>query len=570
MEQRILSGLERYHMSRLIQLSCLLSGLILSANLAAAETEIVQPAAGLLLAQVEDGEGDAAGDATASGEASLSLGGDAAADADAEAEAAPPPPEPEAAPAPVATEADNAPAEEAAPAADETPWYKNWTTEWHGYVRAPAGFSIARRPDPNDPDGDDKIQSTYLARHLVDSGYDTFAFTRLQETEWAEILLTAKHDHIAATVALMGSYYQFVGAGNPNGSVSPGLGFLTLDTDFNLGSIRPNIALTMGAFLKVFGGFGIYDTYMFQRSHLMGEQVELTLPISDGFKLTLTQGFGLNKNGLFATPAYGNDDGNNDNDTISANLSHYVAAVMNVGGKADIGVYYNSSWTNDPSHIEVGATPAAFEDVQDARMRVIGADVHLRLPRFGHLWAAFSHIAVTNGGFLSGGIEVLHSPNGGANLATNYLPTSATQSGAVNAVAWLYENSLQGLMGGDKGNAFPDLTFEIFGMMASSKGDDVPDGAEDSMMQIKGGADVAFWPTSWMAMMLRYDGVNLDEAGKIKVITPRLIFTSHFLSSEQLWFQVSKYIYDDDIKDGSGMADGPDALVFKMQAVMSF
>lgn len=566
MEQRIRSGLERYHMSRLIQLSCLLSGLILSANLAAAETEIVQPAAGLLLAQVEDAaEGDEAGEATASGEASLSLGGDAS----AEVEAAPPAPEPEAAPAPVATEADNAPAEEAAPATGDTPWYKDWTTEWHGYVRAPAGFSIARRPDPDDAGGDDNVQSSYLGNHIIDNGYGTFAFTRLQETEWAEIRLTASHEHIAATVALMGWWYQFVGAGNPNGSVSPGLAFLTLDTDFNLGSIRPNIALTMGAFLKVFSGFGIYDTYMIQRSHLMGEQVELTLPISDGFKLTLTQGFGLSKNGLFATPAWSGDDGDNTNDTTAAGLSHYVAAVMNVGGKADIGLYYNSSWTNDPAHVEAGVSPGTFADVRDARMRVIGADVHLRLPRFGHLWAVFSHIAVTNGMYLSEGIEVLHS-SGGAGIAGNYLGMSTTGSGALNNIAWQYENSVQGLMGGTTGTAFPDLTFEAFGMMASVKGEDVADGAEEKLLQIKGGGDVAFWPTSWVAMMLRFDAVNLDNDMKFKVITPRLIFTSHFLSSEQLWFQVSKYIYSDEIVDGYGLEDGPDALVFKMQAVMEF
>jgi len=547
-------------MSRLIQLSCLLSGLILSANLVAAETHIAQPAAGMLLAQTDDPGADAAADATMGAEATM--GGDMAAESDASADVAAPAPEP------VATEA--APAEEADTTAEETdePFYKNWKTEWHGYVRAPAGFSISRRPDPG-TDGDDNIQSTYLGNHIIDNNYGSFAFTRLQETEWAEIRLTASHDHIAATVALMGWWYQFVGAGNPNGSVSPGLAFLTLDTDFNLGSIRPNIALTMGAFLKVFSGFGIYDTYMIQRSHLMGEQVELTLPISDGFKLTLTQGFGLSKNGLFATPAWNGDDGDNTNDTTAAGLSHYLAAVMNIGGKVDLGVYYNSSWTNDPSHIEAGATTAAFEDVRDARMRVIGADVHLRMPRFGHLWAVFSHIGVTNGGFLSEGIEVMHS-SGGAGIAGNYLGMSTTGSGAMNNFAWQYENSVQNLLGNPTGTAFPDLTFETFGMMALVKGEDVPDDVEDSLTQVKGGGDVAFWPTSWVALMLRYDAVNLDDDRKFKVITPRLIFTSHFLSTEQLWFQISKYIYSDQIADNYSLADGPDATVFKMQAVMEF
>lgn len=557
-------------MSLFVRMSCLLSGILLSANVMAAETEIIQPVAEMTLAQME-GEEEAAADADASmeGEASMgdeaSMGGEADAGAVAEAPADP-------APAPVATEADNAPADDAAPAADEEPFYKKgWTTEWHGYVRAPAGFSIAKRRDPGVTDGDEHLQSTFLGgNHIIDNGYSSFAFTRLQETEWAEILLTAKREHIAATVALMGWWYQFVGKGNPNGAVSPGLGFLTLDTDFNLGSIKPHIALTMGAFLKVFGGTGIYDTYIFQRSHLMGEQVELTLPVSDGFKLTLTHGFGYGKAGIGGTPSYDNDDGDNTNDPTGITLAHYLAAVMNIGGKIDVGAYYNSSWSNDPTFHENGAAIAgSFEDMRDARMRVIGADVHLRIPKAGHLWLAYSHIGVTNGWALDQGIEVMHSA-GGAGIVNNYLGASDTGSGAMNNLAWQYENSIQGIKGVGTGNAFPDLTFEGFGMMASVKAEDVPDDEEDSLMQIKGGGDIAFWPVSWMGLMFRYDAVNLDNDMKFKVFTPRLIFASHFLSGEQLWFQVSKYMYSDEIKDSSGFEDGPDATVFKMQAVVGF
>jgi len=554
-------------MSLFVRMSCLLSGILLSANVMAAETDVIQPVAEMTLAQM-DGEEDAAAeeDASMGGEATMggeaSMGGEAEAVADV-APAPAPAPAPVAEPAPVAT--DDA-------AAEEEVDYGSWGTEWHGYFRTPFAIGISSRTDPDNPDSGDNLQGSpwWGSNHIYDKekNYYNFGFTRLQEGDWAQILITASHKHVAATVGGMGWWYQFVSQNRSGAAWWPGLADVTLNTDFDLGGKNANIELKMGAFLEPYAYNGVYDTYLIQRSHLVGEHVKLTIPVSDTFTLALTHGFGANKTGVDG------EDG-----SIAHTLAHYANVVMNIGGKVDLGLYYNSSWSNDPTFYENGdAMPGTFEDYREARMRVMGADVHLRLPKFGHLWAAMNFISVKNGWALGEAIEVMHSFGGGG-VASNYLPNSQTGSGSTINASWIWENSIQGFKGNGVGGDFPDLTFTVFGMMSMASMDDVPDGADDSRTQIKGGFDMTFWPKSWVGVMFRYDGVNFGkdyaagpaadgEAPEVSyhVFTPRVIFKSNFVSAESLWIQFSKYAFSDDVNDNYYLEDGPDALVFKMQA----
>ena len=91
--------------------------------------------------------------------------------------------------------------------------------------------------------------------------------------------------------------------------------------------------------------------------------------------------------------------------------------------------------------------------------------------------------------------------------------------------------------------------------------------------------------------MLRYDLVNydLDHPGYIfAAITPRVIFSSHFLSSERIYLQYSRYMYGDKMvlngtwpwgaplvagaTSSSGPVCGqtPDENVVKLQAEIAF
>jgi hypothetical protein len=61
---------------------------------------------------------------------------------------------------------------------------------------------------------------------------------------------------------------------------------------------------------------------------------------------------------------------------------------------------------------------------------------------------------------------------------------------------------------------------------------------------------VTFQYLTWLAFMLRYDGVNydLDHPGYVFLsVTPRVIVSSHFLSSERIYLQYSRYKYGDNM-----------------------
>jgi hypothetical protein len=93
--------------------------------------------------------------------------------------------------------------------------------------------------------------------------------------------------------------------------------------------------------------------------------------------------------------------------------------------------------------------------------------------------------------------------------------------------------------------------------------------------------------------MLRYDEVNydLDNPGYIfSAITPRIIFSSHFLSSESIYIQYSRYRYGDKMtllgtwpwgtplmigadhyqRVGPYVGQKPDMDVIKLQATVAF
>ena len=92
--------------------------------------------------------------------------------------------------------------------------------------------------------------------------------------------------------------------------------------------------------------------------------------------------------------------------------------------------------------------------------------------------------------------------------------------------------------------------------------------------------------------MLRYDAVNydLDHPGFVfSSITPRAIISSHFLSSERIYIQYSRYFYGDKmvlagtwpwgtplvagtdiLQGGPYLGKKPDENVVKLQAEIAF
>jgi len=428
-------------------------------------------------------------------------------------------------------------------------------------------LGISSRPGPDSQDpitgkliGPPSTQVSYGPNRTVDSNYYSFAYTRLQEQDWAEVFIHARKKHVDAAVGWMGYWFQSVGVRNYDAAWAPGLAYVALDTDFGDADLKPNIAVTAGAFWPSFGYFEKYDTYTLGRFRQLGAQLKLTLPLSPDLTVTPVVGFGTGRDGTFnpnAPAFYGA--------TTAVDLLAYANVKVSYAKFADVGVHVNTEWTADPN-LAKGAMPdpKSYAAVQAAHLSVLGAEANLRAPYLGHLWISPSFISVRNGWALnSAGTEVMHSLSG-MGIATNYMawtnnPDNSTGSGSMINFGFLYENTLSGVQGRAPGSV-PEVTLSIFGLLADASlnlptGSDVkPAGSVDlqtSIKQFKYGADVTLQYLTWLAFMLRYDSVNydLDHPGYVFLsVTPRVIVSSHFLSSERIYLQYSRYKYGDNIK----------------------
>jgi hypothetical protein len=486
----------------------------------------------------------------------------------------------------------------AAPPSDEESRVEaaeGWRVYTTGYFRAPLAIGIAPRRSPDDPDGPAKMQLSYGPNRTVDANYYSFAYTRLQEQDWAEVFVHAETKHLHAAVGAMGYWFQAAGFRNNDAAWTPGLAYLTLDTDFEVAGLKPNVALTSGAWWPKFGEFAKYDTYTLGRFRHLGEQLRLTVPVNAMIKLSLVQGFGSARDGssnILAPPPY--------QATVGLILLHYEHVELSIGKYVDVALHYNSEWTRDANLYQSTVVGRSYTNASQAYLTTIGGEATVSAPVVGSLWISPSYIRIRNGWALGeAGTEVMHSLSG-EGLATNYLAwsgslTDSTGSGSMINFGFLYENTLSGIQGKPRGSVTPEVTLNVFGLFTDITLD-LPEGSvitQDRMGQFKYGADVEVQPLDWLSLMLRWDEVNYnlgDHPGYVfSAITPRVTFSTHFLAGESIYIQYSRYHYGDEMTlagkwpwgtplvAGSDIVQGgtyaghkPDMDVVKLQATVVF
>jgi hypothetical protein len=505
----------------------------------------------------------------------------------------PPTAQPKTEPPPIAA----APTEAVEPAAVPGAWH----TGVNGYFRAPMALGLSQRPGPDNLSGPSSTQVSYGPNRTIDSNYYSFAYTRLQEQDWAEVFVHAKKAHVDAAVGWMGYWFQSVGFRNYDAAWAPGVAYVALDTDFGEGEQKSNIMFTAGAWWPSFGYFEKYDTYTLGRFRQLGLQLKLTVPLNPDLTVTGTAGFGTGRDGSFnpgAPPMYGS--------TVGADLLAYGHLKVSYQKLADLGFHINTEWTADPNlWQQMMMTPKSYDVASTAHLSVVGLEANVRVPHWGHLWLSPSFLSVRNGWALdSAGTEVMHSL-GGAGIAGNYMAfnnslTDSTGSGSMTNFGFLYENTLSNVLGLPPGT-LTEWTFSVFGLLADASLNLPvnPPGTPASMVtqstieQFKYGFDLAVQPLTWLGFMGRFDFVNYNvgHGGYVfDTITGRAIVSSHFLSSERIYIQYSRYKYGDKMVlagawpwDGQPLVAGsintqsgpyanmtPDENVFKVQAEVAF
>jgi hypothetical protein len=513
--------------------------------------------------------------------------------------AKPPTAQPPAEPAPLATDVK--------PPAEPEP---SWHTEVHGYFRAPMALGISSRPSPDggqDPNtgkliGPPSTQIVYGPNRTIDANYYSFAYTRLQEQDWAEVFVHAKKKHVDAAVGWMGYWFQSVGFRNYDAAWAPGLAYVRLDTDLDLTpDVKPNIAFTAGAWWPSFGYFEKYDTYTLGRFRQLGGQLKLAIPFNPDWALNVTGGFGTNRDGSFnpGAPAFYGA-------LIGVDLLGYFNAQVTYQKYVDASFHFSTEWTSDPNLTQQSTVgDKSYTAAKLAHLSVIGGEIHFRAPYVGHLWISPSYISVRNGWALgSAGTEVMHSL-GGVGLATNYMAWTgsspdSTGTGTMFNLGFLWEDTLSSVLGRPPGT-LPEVTVSVFGLLADASlnlpatttlQQFDPSFNIRSIIQFKYGVDATLQPLTWFGFMLRYDIVNYDlnSSGYVfDAITARTIFTSHFLSGERIYLQYSRYKYGDKmvlngswpwaaplvaganvLQQGPYSGTTPDENVVKLQAEIAF
>ncbi len=479
-----------------------------------------------------------------------------------------------------------------APEAEEAP-KSRWELGFKGYFRAPMALAISTRPNPDNLTGKPQLQISYGPNRTVDANYYSFGYTRLQEQDWVELFVTAKSKHVAATLGWMGYWFASSGFRNYDAAWLPGIAYLTIDTDFDVGGIKPNIALSGGSWWPNFGRHEKYDTFTLGQFRQMGEQVKLTVPFNDRVSASVVQGFGTGRDGSFsilAPPPY--------QAKVGLNLIHYAHLQLSYGKLFDIGFHHNLQWTRDPNLLLQTSEGKSYTNAHEAKLMTIGAEAKLSLPYAGSLWLSPSLVQVKNGWALGeAGVEVVHSLSPEA-VAGNYFgwsgsPANSTGTGKLVNLGFIYENSLANVLQAPP-SSVPRVTGSAFGLLVDSHLD-LPAGSAITLNRIthfKWGADLEYNPWSWAGLMARWDTVNYDmnHSGYIfSAITARLSFYSHFASGERIYLQYSRYRYGDNmvlagrwpwgiplvagsdiIQGGPYAGSKPDMDVVKLQADLHF
>jgi hypothetical protein len=170
----------------------------------------------------------------------------------------------------------------------------------------------------------------------------------------------------------------------------------------------------------------------------------------------------------------------------------------------------------------------------------------LNLARFGHFYAAYSHVKARYATSVGRLLEVLNT-RGGGGLDDNYFCTLSvgcgTGNGKLDIVGGQYDLSIGRLVSYPV--AFlpdgPDVFVSLFGMYTSVSS---PFAHNDGVKKLKYGVEATYSLLPWLAVSGRYDRVTPDmddERYSFAVLSPRVIFRTNWDSHDQVVLQYSRW-----------------------------
>ncbi len=407
---------------------------------------------------------------------------------------------------------------------------------------------------------------------MPDDQYLDWRYTRQWEQDWAEVFLDYGNDHVVGTVGLQGYNFSDAGFNDTNAQLGIAQGFVTVTPDLGLANVR--LKWKVGSFWEKYGqagqyDAGKYDTYLFGRIHQIGEALSAEADFGD-FTMKISHGIGAR---LEQVPAGQAPTAGSPGFTLLDHLHAGVAYKKIV----DANLHWLVSWAQDAR-----ATPTT----PDGKIAVVGGEVRVSGGMAGTLYAGYSRVSAQNAGAVGPAIEVVHSLGGGGHqngngLIDNYLgpctlcAPADVGRGSVDTVEVAYDYSFGQLYRKlrDPRASFwgdgMDLTLGVFGMYTavSSK-----DSTADGVKKHKYGADLVFNMLSWLGIGARGDVVqpsSKDTTESFWVISPKILFRTHFVTHEEITAQYSHYGYKSGVTpQAPNNAYPPDEDVFGIKATM--
>jgi hypothetical protein len=432
----------------------------------------------------------------------------------------------------------------------------------HGYFRAP--MRITKVPRAEGSTKANEGSSNYRSPFLVDDDYyrSGFAYSHIQETDFTELYFSVGNEHVTATIQFQGSLYS--DAAKTDISRQPGIsqGWLTYRADLDfVPFFKTRLRVKGGAFWERYGHMPKYDTYIFARTHQIGENVRLEFERGD-LTLWLQLGLGTHLEDISA------------NEGLT--LLNYATVGASYAKTIELGGYIFDSSARDKRPLS---------QLTDASLSVVGVDLRADTHYAGKAYAATSYISADQATFMAPAFEVMHSL-GGRGITENYLGTQSSENGTGSLwnVGVQYDLSLADIYKGwtGKGSPLPwngDVNASLFGVYTFVQSKQASTDQlvnRDDRKQFKWGADAGYRITEWMSASLRYDRIVLDvddSANSFRILSPRLAFFTSFITREMLYIQYSRYLYNERIRLRTGQQNletMPDDHVLKIQAQMTF
>jgi hypothetical protein len=489
-----------------------------------------------------------------------------------------------------------------------------WRFSFHGFSRYPMRVGIGNRPacpanmpagTPVTPSGSTDTSNSLtqipcagpgqsrVALHTPfapDTQYLDWRYDRQQEYDWTELFFNYGNSIVTGTVAIQAfgfSDAEYIGWSNAASQLGIAQAYLTIHPDLGVSNFR--LTAKVGSFWDKYGmasqyDAGKYDTYMFGRTHQMGETLAAEYVVDD-FTFRLSHGIGTRAEQVaFTQLQYGlpTFPGGSENNYPGFTLLNHGHAGVSYKRLLDVNAHYLSSWAQD--YRAVGVQNGTLTD---GHIDVFGGEATVKMgPLGGRLYVGYSRIVASNAQAVGPVLEAVHSLGGGNyesgnGVLDNFFGCAATGAsmgtpnptsgncetlqnsigalhGAVDTIQVQYEYGLGTLIKRlADSNAQWDAYLALFGMFSSVSSSLQPGTGPnstgttllgDGVHKLKYGGDLIITPIGWLGFGARADIIqptdkDLNSGQRFWVVSPKVIFKTRWVTHEEVTVWYSHYSY---------------------------